>query len=302
MENKMIVLILLSTCCLVSISYAQQDPIYAQYLNNPLVINPAFTAINEKFNAGIQYRTQWAGLTGNPVSWNFYSNIALVNNKVGAGIQIIEDQIGDAKNTEFNTTYSYKLDLEKAIFSFGLQMGFIRFTNDPSKVNVRDAGDPNFSFFNEMKFNTGFGMLLKSDRYLVGLSVPRLLPSKLDQNGIPIQVYNQNLYLMGAYQIFLTERVRLRPALLLRTSKGARLSTDVNMNLNIEDRYTLGVFTRNLNTYGFLLQMKFKHYNFGYVFEIPASASSSLQFTSHELTFSAAIPILGFHDRSDTTF
>ena len=32
---------------------AQQDPIYAQYQNNPLVINPAFTAINEKFNAGL---------------------------------------------------------------------------------------------------------------------------------------------------------------------------------------------------------------------------------------------------------
>lgn len=301
MEKKITVFLFLSAC-LISMANAQQDPIYAQYLNNPLVMNPAFTAINKKFNAGLQYRTQWAGLAGNPVSWNFYSNIALFNNKVGAGIQVIEDQIGDTKNTEFNGTYSYKIDLEKAIFSFGFQMGFIRFTNDPSKLNVRDQSDPNFSFFNEMKFNTGFGLLLKSDRYLLGLSVPRLLPASFDRDGIPIQVYNRNLYLMGAYQVFLTERVRLRPAVLLRTSKGAKLSTDVNMNLNIEDLYTVGVFTRNLNTYGFLLQMKFKHYTFGYVFEIPASGSSSINFTSHELIFSAAIPLLNFHDRSDTTF
>lgn len=281
---------------------AQLDPIYAQYLNNPLVINPAFTAINEKFNAGIQYRTQWAGLTGNPVSWNFFSNIALVNNKVGAGIEVVEDQIGDARNTEFNATYSYKLDLGKAVLSFGLQTGFMRFTNDPAKVNLRDAGDPNFTFFNEMKFNTGFGLVLKNDRYLLGLSIPRLLPSSLDRDGVPIQVYSRNLYLMGAYQVFLTERLRIRPAVLLRTSKGSGLSTDVNVNLNIEDRYSAGVFTRNLGTYGVLLQMKFKFYNFGYVFELPATSSTSLNFTSHELTFSAAIPVLSFHDRSDSTF
>ncbi|MEX2234629.1 MAG: type IX secretion system membrane protein PorP/SprF [Cyclobacteriaceae bacterium] len=299
---KKIIALIFVAACLTSTVRAQQDPIYAQYLNNPLVINPAFTAINDKFNAGIQYRTQWAGLTGNPVAWNFHSNISLVNNKVGAGIQIIEDQIGDAKNTEFNATYSYKLELEKSILSFGLQMGFMRFTNDPSKLNLRDADDPNFTFFNEMKFNTGFGLLLKSDRYLLGLSVPRLLPSKLDIDGIPIQVYNRNLYLMGAYEIFLTERLRIRPAVLLRTSKGAGLSTDVSVNLNIEDRYTAGVFTRDLNTYGLLLQMKFKFYNFGYVFEIPASAASGLNFTSHELTFSAALPVLSFHDRSDGTF
>src|SRR4051812_3162305 len=108
MDKKIILFVL---CCLSFSSVsAQLDPIYAQYLNNPLVINPAFTGINKKFNAGIQYRTQWAGLTGNPVSWNFFSNIALANNKVGAGIEVIEDQVGDATNTEFNATYSYKLD------------------------------------------------------------------------------------------------------------------------------------------------------------------------------------------------
>lgn len=48
--------------------------------------------------------------------------------------------------------------------------------------------------------------------------------------------------------------------------------------------------------------MKFKFCNFGYVFELPAISSTSLNFTSHELTFSAAIPVLSFHDRSDSTY
>jgi len=89
---------------------------------------------------------------------------------------------------------------------------------------------------------------------------------------------------------------------LARASKGAGLSADENINLNLEDRYSAGIFTRNLDTHGLLLQMKIKHCNLGYVFEIPASSSSALHYTSHDLSFSAAIPVLNFHDRSDNTF
>lgn len=249
---------------------AQQDPIYAQYLNNPLVVNPAYTAANDRFNTGIQYRTQWAGVDGNSVSMNFYSNIAVADNKVGAGIMVLQDKIGDTKTTTFNTQYAYKIKFKDGTFSFGLQAGFVRYSNDPSNLNVRDPNDPNFTFFNDSQFNTGVGLLFKNDRYMIGFSVPRLLPSTVDQGGQPIKLYDRNYYLMGAYQVFLTERVRLKPSVLLRSSSGSPLSVDLNMSLNLEDLYTVGVFTRNFNTYGILFQMLVKHYRFGYVFEVLA--------------------------------
>ena len=281
---------------------AQQDPIYAQYLTNPLVINPAYTAANDRLNTGIQYRTQWAGVDGNPVSMNFYSNISLVDNKVGAGILVMQDKIGDTKTTTFNTQYAYKIKLKDGTFSFGLQAGFVRYSNDPSSLRVRDPNDPNFVFFNDSKFNTGAGLLFKNERYMIGFSVPRLLPATVDQGGQSIKLYDRNYYLMGAYQIYLTDRVRLKPSVLLRASGGSPLSVDLNMSLNLEDLYTVGIFTRNLNTYGILFQMLVKHYRFGCVFEVPASQASSLRYTSHELTLNVSLAVLSFHNRSLTSF
>src|SRR4051812_31473242 len=90
-------------------AFAQQDPIYAQYLNNPLIINPAYAGSNNMFNAGIQYRRQWAGLDGNPTTVNFNSHMSVYQNRVGLGLMVIQDKIGDTKNTEFSTAYSYKI-------------------------------------------------------------------------------------------------------------------------------------------------------------------------------------------------
>lgn len=295
--------LLLLVCGLVCTNaIAQQDPIYAQYLINPVVINPAFTGNNERFNAGFQYRTQWAGVDGNPVTYNFNSNIALVNNKVGAGILVTQDKIGDNRTTEFSTAYAYKIKLSKSTFSFGLQAGAIRVSNDLSALRIRDDSDPNFSFYNEMKFNIGTGVLWKSDRYLVSFSVPRLLPVSISQGGQSIQIYNRNFYLMGAYEFFLNERVRLRPTTLLRITSGSPISADIGMNVNLENIYMAGLFTRNLNTFGVLFQMLVKQYRFGYVFEVPASRSSSLRYTSHELTLGVSLALLNFHDRSKLKF
>lgn len=138
-------------------SFCQQDPIYAQYLNNPLAINPAYAGNNDMLNTNLQYRTQWAGLDANPVTTNFNSHMSLVQNRVGAGIQVVQDKIGDTKNTEFNAVYAYKIQLKDAALSFGMQTGFIRYTSNPTTLNVRDAGDEVFTTYTETKFNTGAG-------------------------------------------------------------------------------------------------------------------------------------------------
>ena len=280
----------------------QQDPIYAQYLNNPMIINPAYAGSNNMFNAGIQYRTQWAGLDGNPTTVNFNSHMSVFQNKVGLGVQVIQDKLGDTKNTEFNTLYSYKIKLSDATLSFGMQAGFIRYTNDPSGLTIRDPGDPAFVALSEMKFNTGAGLLLKNDRYMVGLSVPRLLPTTVSQGGQTIQLYSQNYYLFGSYVFFLSEGLRFKPSVLLRGTQGSPFSADVNASLNFKEFYTAGLFTRNFKTYGLLAQVMVKSFRFGYVFEMPGSQASSLNFSSHEITLGISMGVLSNHDKIPKTF
>ncbi len=295
-------LFILGAASICGVAHAQQDPIYAQYLNNPLSINPAFAGSNNMFNAGIQYRTQWAGLAGNPTTFNFNSHMSVYQNKAGIGIQVIQDKLGDTNNTEFNGLFSYKIPLNKSTLSFGMQAGFIRYTNDPSSLTIRDPGDPAFVQLSEMKFNTGAGLLLKSDRYIIGLSVPRMLPTTISQGGQVITLYSQNYYLFGSYVVFLSEKVRFKPSVLLRGTKGSPISADLNASFNFMEFYTAGIFTRNFKTYGVLAQVLVKGFRFGYVYELPGSQASSLNYASHEVTLGISLGLLSSHDKIVKTF
>lgn len=280
----------------------QQDPLYSQYLNNPLLINPAFTGLNNRFNAVAGYRTQWAGFDGSPTTLNFTSHLSFFENKAGVGIQVVQDKIGDNNNTEISASYSYKLVFSESALSFGLQTGVMNFRNDLGSINPRDQNDPAFGLVNQAKFNVGGGLIFSGDRFLVGLSAPRLLPTTVESGGRELEVYHQHYYLTGSYVAYLSETVRLKPSVLVRATRGAPVTADVNFNVNLEQHYTVGIFTRSLNTYGLLMQMSVKEYRFGYVFEVPTSKSIGQNFNSHEITLSVSIGLLKIHDRQYSEF
>lgn len=295
-------LLLIFTLLVSFAATAQQDPIYAQYMNNPLLINPAYAGSNNMFNASLQYRTQWAGLEANPSTFNFSSHISARNNKLGIGLNVNQDKLGDTKNTEVSAAYAYKINLKDAVLSLGLQAGFFRYSNDASLLTIRDPGDPSFSSLTENKFNVGTGVMLKSDRYIVGLSVPRLIPTSVSQGGQSIELYKQHYYLFGSYVWFLSETVRFKPSLLLRGSAGAPISADVNASFTFREHYSAGIFTRNFKTYGLLMQASAKSFKLGYVFELPGSPASSLNFVSHEITLGISMGIFTYHNKEFKTF
>lgn len=291
-------------CCSL-VSKAQIDPLYAQYLNNPLLINPAYSGIHNNFNAAASYRKQWAGFDGSPSTFNANAHSSFNNNKMGLGLIVLKDQIGANANTEVQATYAYKLDLNGKYLSFGMQAGFVNFQSDNGDLNPFDPSDPAFTgTFNFTKPSFGAGAILHSDKYFLGLSVPRLLKSNVSVGDVQAELYSQHYYLLGAYNIFLNEHLRLKPSALIKGVKGAKLSTDLNFALNIDERYTAGVFTRNFNTYGLLAQLKINDtYRFGYALEVPSNTSVGSRFTSHEFMIGMNLSLFDFHDKvSVSTF
>ena len=296
--------------CFLGISvFAQQDPLYSQYINNPMVLNPAYAGLNNNFNASVTYRKQWAGFDGSPTTFNFNTHVSLVDNKVGVGLLAISDQLGSTKNTEVQAAFSYKLPLdEDKTFSFGMQAGFINFRNNLTKLNLEDKTDAAFlQNENITKPNLGVGAILKSDRFMVGVSIPRLLSTSVSVSSANVsqdfQLYNRHLYVFGSYVYFINENIRLKPSVLLRAVKGSPLSVDLNFNFNFNEKFTAGVFTRNLNTLGTQVQAKLgDKLKLGYTFELPTGRSVGTQFTTHEVFLGITMPTFDFHDRSISTF
>jgi type IX secretion system PorP/SprF family membrane protein len=279
--------------------YSQQDPLYAQYLNNPILLNPAYAGSNQQWQTTAGYRSQWSGFDGNPTTLNFSSHLSLVDNKVGVGLTAIQDKIGEVKNTEFTLNYSYRLEVkENKYLYFGLSTGMVRYNSDPGLLNLQVTDDPAFAYANEFQFNTGVGVMLKTEKYMFGFSVPKLIPTSITEADATVQVYNQHYYLFGVYTHNLNEHLMLKPAVLLKGTSGAPLSVDVNINLVIDQSYTIGLLTRNLNTFGLLAQVKMKQIKFGYVFEMPTNQSVGQRFSSNEISLTYSLPFLDFHDRS----
>ncbi|MCW5909820.1 MAG: type IX secretion system membrane protein PorP/SprF [Cyclobacteriaceae bacterium] len=289
---------------LATLSFAQQDPLYSQYLFNPLVLNPANAGLNNRFNGSVGYRTQWMGLEGQPQTINASIHSSLVNNKGGAGLLVMSDRIGNLTTTEVNAAFAYKLQLENQTFSFGMQAGVQNFNSTNRQVNPYDKTDNLFlNGERGTRINLGTGIALKSENYFIGLSVPRLLPTKFQSGDQEFNLYNQHLYLVGSYVHYLNEHVRLKPAVLLRAVKGAPASMDVAFNVNFNAIHTAGIFTRNFNTYGLLLQTILKEqYRFGYVFEVPTGKSVGTNFTTHEIMLGIQLSAFDFHDRSFSNF
>jgi type IX secretion system PorP/SprF family membrane protein len=266
-----------------------------------MLINPAFAGSNERFYAGVAYRSQWAGIDGAPTTFSANSHIAVMNNKVGLGIMAIQDQVGDLRTTQFGGVGSYRIKLSKSTFSFGMQMGATRFATDPNLVKVMNNPDPAFSQFTETKFNTGAGILLQNERYTLSLSVPRILTSTVSQGGQSVQVYSQNYYLYWSYIIYVNGHIQFKPSTLVRVTKGSTVSADVNCNFIFDQKYSTGIFTRNLGTYGLLAQAIMGHYRLGYVFEVPGK-NTALNFTSHEISLALSFDILNYHNHSGSGF
>jgi type IX secretion system PorP/SprF family membrane protein len=285
-------------------AFAQQDPIYALYINNPFVLNPAYAGMNNTLEGNVSFRNQWAGFDGHPQTLNASGHVSLSDNKMGVGLQIVQDKIGENKNTSITGAYSYRIEIkENQYLHFGLQAALINFKTDPSLVQLYDPFDPEFPYYSETKFNAGAGLLYKTDRFFAGFSVPRLLANTLDANGQSIKVYKQSYYLLGTYLFFLSDRVIFKPAVLLKGQASSPLSADINLNVNFDRKYTAGLYTRNFNAFGVLTQIQFfEKFRLSYAFEIPTGSSVGSRYTTSEIMIGIRTAVFDFHDRSASGF
>src|SRR5674536_267718 len=86
-------------------------PIYSQYLQNGLLINPAYAGSRSALSAFISYRMQWMGIPDAPVFQSVSLNTPLKNEKVGLGIMAQFMKFGFTKSQSIYASYAYHLSL-----------------------------------------------------------------------------------------------------------------------------------------------------------------------------------------------
>lgn len=268
-------------------AFAQQDAQYTQYLFNGLVINPAYAGSREALSVLALYRYQWVGLDGAPKTLS-----ASVHSPVGdsnaLGLYLENDVVGVHNRFSAYATYAYRIQVgNSAKLSLGLSAGVLSYRSDWTKTDaIQDPTDPNFSTLEESKLlpNFGLGAYYYSDRFYIGLSVPHLLNSTLDEVS-KLSKYKQHYFLSGGYVFDLSPSLKLKPSFLLKSvPSAAPFSADLNLNLLIKDMVWVGMGYRTGDALVFLTEYHMsKGLRIGYSYDFSVSKLSPYNSGSHEI-------------------
>lgn len=235
--------------------FAQQDAQYTQYQFNTMSVNPAYAGSRGQLSLAALYRSQWVGLDGAPETFSLNIHSPIRNSRVGYGISIIKDDIGDGvvSETFLDLVVSYTIDVSAdSKLSFGLKFGGNILDLDFNGLNNFDE-EPISGTNIENKFspNVGLGMYYHSDRFYAGLSAPNLLEtdhfdnSQRDANSVQFLSQERiNFYFITGYVYDLNSRFKFKPALLTKVVGGAPLQVDISANFLFNDRFSFGAAYR----------------------------------------------------------
>lgn len=231
---------------------AQQDPQYTQYMYNPLVINPAYAGNRGVTSILLLHRSQWVGLDGAPRTQNLSVHSPIGSGKVGLGFSVVNDALGPARETYFNTDFSYTIEtgLEGKL-SFGLKGSLNLLDVDFARTNPFNVGDPYLiNIDNKLSPNVGVGIFYHGSKFYGGLSAPQLLQTNhFDRSGTQsaesfVAEERIHYYGLAGYVFDLNSNIKFKPSTLVKMVAGAPLAVDVNANFLFYEKLTLGASYR----------------------------------------------------------
>lgn len=272
--------------------YAQQDPMYTQYMDNLLVINPGFAGSKEVGNALLVARNQWVSVDGAPSTRSFSYNTPIKNKNIGIGLSVLSDKIGPLKQTGFYFDYSYFIKVSDEFkLGMGLKAGVSFYRANLTDLITIDP-DPTFDndIYENFLPNVGVGFFLFSDKSYVGLSVPRLIENKITREDVTTEYVNtqkMHLYLVGGHQFDLSKDFQLKPSAMLKWVSNAPVSFDINALFGFKERFWVGAMYRFDAAYGIIAQFKpSAKMTIGYSYDITISNLNAFNNGSHEIMFS----------------
>jgi type IX secretion system PorP/SprF family membrane protein len=278
--------------------YAQQDPMYTQYMFNTQTINPAYAGTWESVGFMVLARQQWVGITDAPSTQTFSFQMPLKNEKVGIGLNVVNDRIGLERRFGLFADYSYKISFnESTNLRMGLKGGFTNYNHNLSEHVLFEPGDPAFIGEIEHLFlpNVGVGILLENPIYYAGLSMPKMINNVYESNGnnFAIQAELRHFFFIAGYVHAINEDIKLKPTILAKATLGSPLQVDFSANILLKDKFWLGAMYRTGDSFGFTAQWIFdKKLRVGYAIDFSTSNMKKHHFNTHEIMISYELKIL----------
>lgn len=295
-------------------AFAQQVPMYSQYMMNGFLVNPSFAGRDGYTTVNLTVREQWVGMEGAPSTYAASFQTRILKNsyisksttvkkkivkptrggKVGVGGYIFNDNNGIMRRTGLQAAYAYHIPLGSTAgipndLSFGLALTAYQFAFNTNGL-IYDPNDPLLNTYDRSVFipDFNFGTSFTTSKYYVGFAMTNLFRgSLLFADSSEIKRYEQgNFYLTGAVKIPLGSNWILEPSTFLKASDMffKSFQMDLTARMYYKEDYWAGISYRTNDAIIMLLGLKYDRFYFGYAFDFTLTDIRTQSFGTHELS------------------
>lgn len=279
---------------------AQFDAMFTQYMFNESFINPAYAGSKEAMSLTLLHRQQWVGFNGRPVTTTFSFHGPVMDGKMGAGINVLTEQIGFLNRSLVYGSYAYRTQLSlQSHLAFGLMLGaenqlysFKTLTLSPDEIHY--ANDPNYNSTgnNLTSMNVGTGVYYNTPDFYAGLSIPRIIDN---QAAYSLKTYKRyvvsrvqfskmtlNLAMGKVFRV--NEELLFKANTLLKMVSNAPVQVDFGVNALIREQLWAGVSYRSKSSISALLGVQVNpQFLVNYAYDFTTNTIKDYSSGSHEI-------------------
>lgn len=295
---------------------AQQSWQLSQYLSNGYLVNPAGAGEKQMLDLNMSFRQQWIGTQYAPRTFYISGASQIFGsksrrpttiptskstqqlNKKGkvkhaVGGIVLRDEFGAFANTSFGASYNIHVPISRTwTLSAALKGSMKNWVFDPRKTQAGTINDPTIQAFtaSSQAFNDwipslDIGLYAYSKHLFFSYASDQLTRGTLNFENSPVNPTLQSTqYGMIGGRIIVNQNLHIVPSTLIKYTKAAPASFDLNLKFDVQDRYFAAIGYR-WNTDIILTGAVFVSdiVKVGYSFDYPLTETRSLGFGSHEL-------------------
>jgi type IX secretion system PorP/SprF family membrane protein len=288
---------------------AQQVPLYSQYMLNGFLLNPAIAGSEGYTAINLTAREQWIGFLDAPGTYalsfqtrmlkkSYISKNSSVrkrmryssrSGRVGLGGYAFNDRNGAVERTGLKVSYAYHLFLGTSQLSMGLSLSAFQLRLNEEKIVLENPDDDLWNNARGTTFipDADAGIYYDTPTFYVGFSADQLFESmiKLGNTGYDKYKMERNYYLMGGYDIALSDYLILTPSTLVKYAESGTFQADISAKLYYDQTYWGGLTYRTGNAVIVLAGLSIDQFIFGYSFDVSFSSIMKHSFGTHEFIF-----------------
>ncbi|MEO5976141.1 MAG: type IX secretion system membrane protein PorP/SprF [Chryseolinea sp.] len=164
-------------------SFAQQDPLFTQYMFNNMYMTPAAVGVDGVTRFTAVHRSQWLGYQssfgdgGAPTTQLVSFNTPLYKLHSGFGAYVMNDKLGPQNNLEAQAMYAYHLGIKESKLSIGIKVGLYSQSIDWDKYRAVNPDDPILKpgKDSQVRPDLGAGLFYRAEKYYAGVGFNHLI-------------------------------------------------------------------------------------------------------------------------------